>query len=72
MPKELSQNKVEVPNFGALSLWTKLVGDNRADYIKAFYALSQVKTLMTDTDIIQRYFIYNMYHWGYNSQEKVN
>ena len=32
----------DVPNFAAFSLWTKLVGESRADYVKAYMAISRV------------------------------
>jgi hypothetical protein len=32
----------DVPNFAVFSLWTKLVGESRADYVKAYMAISRV------------------------------
>lgn len=61
---------LEVPNFSAMSLWTKLVGDSRADYVKAFMAISHVKNMLRATDISTRYLTYNLFHWGYQNQTK--
>ena len=41
----------DVPNFSAFALWTRLVGDSRPDYVKAFMALSNVRNLLLATDI---------------------
>ena len=57
----------DVPNFAALSLWTKLVGDSRADYVKAYMAISRVQQALKATNIVTRYFTYNLYHWGYKN-----
>ena len=62
----------DIPNFSAMTLWTKLVGDSRADYIKAFMAISRVHSAMKTTNIITRYFTYNLFFWGYNDQSVVN
>lgn len=57
----------DVPNFSAFTLWTKVVGDSRADYIKAFMAISRVQSALMTTNILTRYFTYNLFHWGYNN-----
>ena len=62
----------DVPNFAVFSLWTKLVGDSRADYVKAFHAISRVQSALKSTNIKTRYFTYNIYHWGYQDQTTVN
>ena len=62
----------DAPNFAVFSLWTKLVGDSRADYIKAFHAISRVQSALKATNIKTRYLTYNLYHWGYNDQATVN
>lgn len=62
----------DVPNFAAFSLWTKLVGDSRADYVKAYMAISRVQQALKATNIKTRYFTYNLYHWGYKNQTILN
>lgn len=62
----------DVPNFAVFSLWTRLVGDSRADFMKAFHAISRVQSALKSTNIVTRYFTYNLYHWGYKNQTILN
>lgn len=35
-------------------------------------AISNVRNLLSSTNIAQRYFTYNLFYWGYNDQTKAN
>jgi hypothetical protein len=54
-------------DFGLMTAWSKSIGNGRADYIKAFMALTQVQNLLDRVDIYSRLFAYNLYHFGYKN-----
>jgi hypothetical protein len=56
-------------NYGGLSIWHQLM--NRPDFVKAYMALNQVKTIMDNTDVYGRYFAFNAFNVAFDSIEKV-
>jgi len=56
-------------NYGALTVWNQL--NRRPHFVKAFKSISQLKTLLTETLIYERYFAYNIYENAYKDQAKV-
>jgi len=63
------QEVENVPNFAALSVWSQLVGDGRADFVSAFHALAEVQDLLNQTDIYDKYLWYNLFHFGYKDAD---
>lgn len=58
-------------DFGLLTAWGKSIGYGRADYVKAFMAITQLQVLLDRVDIYSRLFAYNIYHFGYKSKENL-
>jgi|TARA_B110000285_G_C15004961_1_gene553361 predicted oxidoreductase len=54
-------------NYGGLSIWHQL--KNRPDFVKAYMALNQVKTIMDNTDVYGRYFTYNAFEIAFKTKE---
>lgn len=69
--KRLSEETVTTPNWAALSAWKQSMGHGRADFVKAFQALTQLVERLGEIDIYGRFLAYNMYHYGYKEMANV-